>query len=210
MDLKEAAEMIVEVCRKLHEGRLVAAFDGNVSQRLSDGTVLATPTCVSKGEVTEDMLVWLDKDGNTLSDGRRASSEIKMHLKCYALRPDVGGVVHSHSPAASAFACAGEDFDTRPFSAGVMNFGKCVPLAPFALSGTDEVPESIAPFIKEHNAVLLSNHGALSVASTALDAFYLTETLENVAKTAIYLKSIGKSTNVPDDAVSKLYGKVKY
>ena len=203
MNIEKAAEMIIWVCKKLSENKMVGAFDGNVSVRLSDGTIMATPTMTSKGEVTKESLVLLDPAGNPLSDGK-ASSEIKMHLRCYEMREDIGGVVHSHAPASTAFACTGKPFDCRPFSAGLMNFGDEVPCAPFAVAGTTDVPDSIMPYIKDNNAILLANHGVLTVGKDVKKAYFLMETLENITQTAINLKIIGGAVNVPERGAEEL------
>ena len=207
MYYEEAAEIIIKVCRLLYEKNFVAANDGNVSARLSDGSILATPTCLNKGEVRKEDLVLLDADGNELSEGRHASSEIKMHLCVYKERPDVCGVVHSHAPAATAFSCAGKNFDCTPFSAAVMNFGRQVPLSDFAISGTNEVPESIKPHVPDNNAILLANHGLLTFAKDVFTAYQLTETFENICETAIRLKTIGEVTPIPEWGITALENK---
>ena len=103
----ELREQICDVCHKMWQKGWVAANDGNVSVKLEDGTFLATPTGMSKSFITPEKLVHIDGDGNILEaeEGCRPSSEIKMHLRCYQEREDVGAVLHAHPPVATGFAC---------------------------------------------------------------------------------------------------------
>ena len=103
----QAKQMILEVGRRMYQGGFVAANDGNISCKVGDNGIWATPTGVSKGFMTEDMLVKLDLDGNVLEGTHKPSSEIKMHLRVFKENPKVQGVVHAHPLTATAFACAG-------------------------------------------------------------------------------------------------------
>ena len=107
----EAKQAILETGRRLWQRAFVAANDGNISARMADGTIWATPTGVSKGFMTEDMLLRLTPDGEVVEGTYRVSSEIAIHLAVYRENPALGGVVHSHSPAATAYATLGRDFD---------------------------------------------------------------------------------------------------
>ena len=109
----EAKAQIIEAGLRIYQRGLVAANDGNLSVRVGENALWVTPTGVSKGFMTEDMLVKLDLDGNVLAGTRKASSETKMHLRIYQENPDVRAVVHAHPPAATAFAAAGIPLD-RP------------------------------------------------------------------------------------------------
>ena len=198
---KEARD-ICRVCQKLWQRDYVASNDGNVSARLLDGNILCTPTGVSKGEVTEDMLALLTPEGEKISGGE-PSSEIKMHLLCYKLRPDIGGIVHAHPPAATAFAAAGLALDGRFLTEALMNFG-AAPLAPFAMPGTDEVSASIAPLIPENDAVLLKNHGALTLGGDAAKAYYRMEALEHFALISLNVRALGGGADIPAERAAEL------
>ena len=102
---------IVEAGRRLYQKNMVASNDGNISARLSEGEILITPTGVCKGDMTEDMLLKVDMEGNRLEGYLKATSEMKMHLAVYRQRPDVGAVVHAHPQKATAFAVANLNFD---------------------------------------------------------------------------------------------------
>jgi len=195
MEIEEASEKICHVCKNMWIKGWAAANDGNVSARLDSGLILTTPTGVSKAEVTPEILVLISPDGKVVSGGK-PSSEVKMHLRCYAERPDVNGVVHAHPPAATAFAAAGLPLDGHFLYESALNLGE-VPVTPFAMPGTDEVPDSIAPAIREGCAVLLQNHGALTVGGDVLAAYYLMETLEHTAIISLNVRLLGGGADIP-------------
>ena len=156
---------ILEIGRRMYAKNFVAANDGNISAKVSDNTIWCTPTGVSKGYMTEDMLVLMDLDGNVLKGGMKPSSEVKMHLRVYKENPAVQAVVHAHPPAATSYAIAGMPLNRAILTEAVMGIGE-IPLAPYAMPGTEEVPDSIAPFVNTHNGCLLANHGPLPGART--------------------------------------------
>ena len=178
----EAKKLIVEIGRRMYAKNFVAANDGNISCKVDENTIWTTPTGVSKGFMTEDMLVKLRLDGTVISQGERGpSSEVKMHLRVFKENPKVQGVVHAHPLTATAFACAGISLEEPVLMEGVLSLG-CVPLVHFALPGTEEVPEAVAPYCREFNAVLLANHGALTWGDNLMQAYYRMETTEYYAK----------------------------
>ena len=111
--MTQVEEQICDVCHKMWQLGWVAANDGNVSAMLDDGTILTTPTGMSKSFITPDKLIRIDRRGKVLesAEGLRPSSEIKMHLRCYEKRPDVKSVIHAHPPGATGFAVAHKAMD---------------------------------------------------------------------------------------------------
>lgn len=193
---QEAKNQILDIGRRLYHSGFVASNDGNITCKVGDNAVWATPTGVSKGFMTEEMLVKMDLDGNILEGTAKPSSEIKMHLRVYRENPQLQGVVHAHPLTATAFACAGMSLEDPVLVEGILALG-CVPLAHFALPGTYDVPDSIAPFCKDYNAVLLANHGALTWGTSLMQAYYRMETVEYYAKTLLLTKFIiGKSCDL--------------
>ncbi len=196
---------ICDVCHKCWIKGFVASNDGNISARLPDGNILATPTGISKGEVTPESLVILDLDGNLIfaNEGYKPSSEILMHLKCYKEREDIGSVVHVHSPYATSFAVAHKPFDMYNLIEGVISIG-AVPLAPFALPSTEEVPNSIAPFLEKHDVMLLENHGVLALGKDIFSAYYRVESLELAAQITVNATILGGSVDISRENIDKL------
>ncbi len=205
LDFMDIRTQICDVCQKMWQQGWVAANDGNVSAKLSDGTFLATPTGISKSLVTPDKIVRIDKDGKLLEakEGYRPSSEIKMHLRCYKDRDDIGAVVHAHPPAATAFAVANKPLDDFSMIETVLTMGS-VPITPYATPSTEEVPESIAPYLQEHDALLLQNHGALTMGVDLTTAYYRMESLEMFAKITLNAQILGGAKELSKENIDKL------
>src|SRR5215207_5735991 len=202
MDEQTARREIVRVGQLLYERSYVVSSDGNVSVRLDDGRVVATPTQTNKGRMTEDLLAVTDLEGRPLND-RRASSELAMHLLIYRERPDVKAVCHAHPPNGTAFAVAGLPIDQPILSEVILTLG-CVPLASYGTPSTDELTEAMQPLVKHHNALLMANHGAVAYGADLWQAWDRLETLEHTAKIAILSRILGGSKNLPADAIEKL------
>ncbi|WP_242842025.1 class II aldolase/adducin family protein [Ruminiclostridium cellobioparum] len=183
----------------------VAANDGNVSVKLDEDTFLATPTGISKSFMEPGKLVKINGKGEVLEalEGYRPSSEIKMHLRCYQERADVGAVVHAHPPTATGFALAHKPLDTYSLIECVIAIG-AVPIAPYGTPSTDEVPESIAPLLPKHDVILLENHGALTVGSDPTTAYYRMETLELWAKTSFVAQMLGGEKEISRGNIDRL------
>lgn len=203
--LKDVKEQICDVCHKMWQLGWVAANDGNVSVKLEDGRILATPTGISKAFITPEKLVILDTEGNILEagEGYRPSSEIKMHLRCYDKRDDVMSVIHAHPPGATGFAVAHKAMDMYNMIEDVAVIGS-VPLTPYGTPSTMEVPDAIEPYLEEHDVMLLENHGALAVGSDVITAFYRMESLELWAKITINAVILGGSYDISNENIEKL------
>ena len=202
MDEQTARREIVRVGKLLYERGYVVSSDGNVSVRLDDGRIVATPTQTCKGRMTEDSLALTDIEGGALND-RRASSELAMHLLIFRERADVKAVCHAHPPHGSAFAVAGLAIDQPILSEVILTLG-CVPLAEYGTPSTRELTDAMLPLVKHHNALLMANHGAVAYGADLWQAFDRLETLEHTAKIAILSRALGGSKNLPPDAIEKL------
>ncbi len=185
----EAKNAIIDIGKRMYARGFVAANDGNISCKVGPNAIWATPTGVSKGFMKPEMLVKLDLTGKVLQGSSRPSSEIKMHLRVYEENPNVMAVTHAHPPIATAFAVAGIGLEKPILTEGVTTLG-VVPVAKYATPGTQEVPDSIAPFVNSYNAVLLSNHGALTWGKDAYEAFYRLESVEYYASLLMYTGNI--------------------
>ncbi|MGG5461228.1 class II aldolase/adducin family protein [Clostridium sp. B9] len=201
----EVREQICDVCHKMWQLGWVAANDGNVSVKLEDGTFLATPTGISKSFITPEKLVHIDENGEVLDEpeGAKPSSEIKMHLRCYKEREDVGAVVHAHPPTATGFAVAHLDLDRYTMIETVIAIGS-IPVTPYGTPSTYEVPDSIAPYLQEHDVLLLENHGALAVGADLITAYYRMETLELYAKISLTAHLLGGEKEISRKNVDRL------
>jgi L-fuculose-phosphate aldolase len=192
-----------EICatgRALRELGFLPAAAGNLSVRLADGRILATPSGAAKGELAPGDLILLRADGariGTHARGTRGnklrvapSSEIQLHLRIYALRPEVCAVCHAHPPVATGFAAAGRALDSAVLGEAAILLG-AVPLAPYAAPGTAELPESIAPFATRANAVLLANHGVVTFGEDLRTAAQRMEIVEHCARVTLVAELAG-------------------
>lgn len=190
----EAKKVICEIGKRMYDRGYVAANDGNISVKCGPNTIWCTPTGVSKGFMIPDMLVKMDLSGNIIQGKCKPSSEVKMHLRVYNENPEVNAVVHAHPPVATSFAIAGIHLDKAVLPEAVVMLGT-VPVAPYATPGTQEVPDSIAPYCRDYNAVLLANHGALTWGSDAIEAYHRMESLEHYALILMYTGKIINQSN---------------
>ncbi|HEX9006444.1 MAG TPA: class II aldolase/adducin family protein, partial [Bacteroidota bacterium] len=158
------------------------------------------------GFMTEEMIIKCDKTGKVISGGGknyRPSSEVKMHLDVYKERPDVGAVVHAHPPYATSFAVAGIPLNKCVLPEAVIVIG-AVPIAPYGLPSTPEIPDRIRPFLKNSDAILLENHGALTLGADLLNAYHKMETLEHTANIVWKAIQLGNLNVLPDNERDRL------
>ena len=186
-----ASADIVRVCRRLYSAGLIAGHDGNVSVRLASGRVLVTPAGACKADVRIADLIELDLEGTQVSGSGTASSESGMHLRIYQRRPDVHAVVHAHPPVATGFGVAGLDFMDDVLPETIFQVGG-VPLVPYAMPGTLALGDALEPYLAQHDAFLLANHGATTVGPTLLLAHQRMESLEHAARILLAARTLGR------------------
>jgi len=190
-DRDRAAQAIVRVCHRLYERGLIAGPDGNVSVRLDDGSIVVTPSGVSKADVTAERLLVVDANGAVIDGDGSPSSELKMHLRIYAKRPDVLAVVHAHPPTATGFAVAGYSFMAPVLPEVILQMGS-VPLVRYATPGTAALADNFESYLVDHDAFLLANHGATTLGPSLEVAHQRMESLEHAAKILIAARSLGR------------------
>ena len=210
MTYQAEREAICQVGKLLYDRGYVAANDGNISLKVEEDRLLITPSGVSKGRMTPDMLLVTDLEGKVVEGDRHPSSEGKMHLAVYRGRPDVRAVVHAHPPVSTAFAVRREGLETPYLSELVAGLGKVPCTDAFAMLSTEEVPESVEPYLPDHNALLLANHGALTVGADAITAYYRMETLELFAKISLTAHLLGGEKEISEENIQKLIDLRKY
>ena len=207
----EAAKRdILEAGRRLYQRGCVAANDGNLSARVSENRIWATPSGVSKGFMTAEMLLKLDLDGNIVEESLGAtekalkpSSEIKMHLAVYRQAPEILGVVHAHPPVSAAFAAAGIALDMALLQEAVVLMG-VIPVAPYALPGSDELAQGVSAYVQAYNGLLLEHHGAVAWGDGVVQALYRLESIEYNATVAMYSKMMGIERPLKNEQIDAL------
>jgi L-fuculose-phosphate aldolase len=196
---------IVEVGRRLWVRGFVASNDGNISVRIAPDRLLMTPASVSKGFMTEDMMVVTDLEGRVVAaaPGRKPSSEIQMHLVAYRQRPDIGAVVHAHPPLSTGFAVAGIPLDRAVLAEVVTTLGS-IPIAEYGTPSTQELADAVAPYVKAHDGLLLANHGALALGKDLFSAYYKMETIEHFARISLVARMLGRENLLSREEVTRL------
>jgi L-fuculose-phosphate aldolase len=201
----ELKKLFVELGRRIWERNYVAANDGNMTIRLNDKEILTTPTGISKGFMTTDMIIKVDYDGKVISGNPKykPSSEVLMHIDVYKERPDINAVVHAHPPFATSFAVAGIPLDKCVLPEAIIIIG-AVPIAKYGLPSTDELPDNIRPHIKNNDVILLENHGALTLGTDLLSAYHRMETLEHTANIVTKSIQLGNLGVLPENERDRL------
>ena len=196
--------LMCTVGKLLYDRGYAAANDGNLSILVEPGRLLVTPSGISKGRMTPDMLLVTDLEGTVLEGDRHPSSEMKMHLAVYRGRADVRAVVHAHPPVSTAFAVCRRGLETPYLAELVVGLG-AVPCTPeFAMLSTDAVPRSVEPYLADHNGVLLANHGVLTWGGDLWEAFDRLETVEHTAKIVLNARLLGDPVALTEAETAEL------
>ncbi|MFH1726553.1 MAG: class II aldolase/adducin family protein [Elusimicrobiota bacterium] len=199
-------ELRTEVVRY---AKLLAAKDfapgtsGNISARLDARRVLITPSGIGKGDLRTEDLVVVDMGGRRLSGRHAPTSESAMHRMILRARPDVQAVVHAHPATATGFACAGVALD-QPLASEFIQALGCAPLAPYGTPGTEELPESLRGLVKDHDAILLANHGVVTFGGDLFDAFAKMELVEHYARILLVVRQLKREQPLREEEVVKL------
>jgi L-fuculose-phosphate aldolase len=201
--MNEPARAVAEYAQRLHARGWVANHDGNVSVRDADGRYLATPTATSKAAVRADALVLVDDAGQKVGGRGAPFSEMALHLTVYRERPDVQAVIHAHPPTATGFAVAGVGLDEPFLAEAVVSLGAGIPTVPFAPPGPDAA-RALAPFTRDHDAVLLANHGVLAWGPDLETAYLRLELVEHLARIALTARQLGGLQALPASALPAL------
>ena len=194
---------IVRIGKKLYDKELIAAYDGNISVRLDNNNLLTTPSGSCKGNITESDIIEISEQGEVVSGTGKPSSEFRMHLLCYRLRPDISAVVHAHPALCTALTIAGISMMDPVIPEMVLTIGD-IPTASYATPTTAEVPESVKDLIPNHDAILLERHGSITVGKTLDEAYYKLEKLEHSAKTILAASQAGQVKPLQSAQVKKL------
>ncbi|HPR62716.1 MAG TPA: class II aldolase/adducin family protein [Thermoanaerobaculia bacterium] len=189
-------DQIISIGRLLYDKGLIVGGEGNISLRLPDGNLLVTPSRICKGRLTVKDSVMLDPMGGQISGDREPSSELLLHLHIYRQRDDVQAIVHAHPPMATGFAAAGESLSDPILAEMYANFRR-VPVTPYANPGSLELAEAIAPFLEDHDALLLRNHGVITFGPDLESAYLRMELVEHFARISLVTRTLGRQSPIP-------------
>lgn len=192
---------LVRYARSMYERGYSSGGAGNISLKLPDGNVLATPTNSSFGDLDVEELSKVTMQGELLS-GQKASKEVLMHLAMYRQRPQCGGIVHLHSPWLTALSCMPDlNYENAlppitPYY--VMRVGK-LPVVPYIRPGSPLIADEVEKLAINHNSILLANHGPIISGKNIREAVFNAEELEETAKLYFMLKPFGMNTLTPEN-----------
>lgn len=186
-----------------YNNKFVAATDGNISVRTKKNYILSTATETCKGKIKPSDLVKVNLKGKKTQGKKQPSTELKLHLFIYHQRKDINAVVHTHPKFSTAFAASGIALDKLVFPEIYLRLGK-IPLAKYATPSTEEVPASLVNFVKDYNAILMSNHGLVTYAKSLEEAYFLTEKVEQFAEISYYSRMLGGEKELTSAQIKKL------
>jgi len=195
---------LLDACRRLHAGGLLAASDGNLSVRLPNGLIAMTPSGVPKVRVQLGDLAHLQLDGTILSGC--PSSERAMHLAIYRAVPAARAIVHAHPPTAIAWSLARPELRELP-SDGlpevILAAGR-IPIVPMAMPGTEDMGTNLMPFLPEHRLLILARHGGLCWGEHLDEAAGGLERLEQVATILWKAEALGGAKPLSTEELQEL------
>lgn len=203
MNERQLKEQICEIGRRLYNRGFAAANDGNITIRLNDRELLCTPTMVSKGFMKPEDICKVDYEGKQLAGSRKRTSEVLLHLAVYKNRPDVQAVVHCHPPYATAFAVAHEPIPKCVLPEVEVFLGE-VPIAKYETPGDQRLPDTIVPYVKDCNTILLANHGTVTFGPNLENAYFNTEIIDAYCKILLLAKQLGRINYFNDTKTTEL------
>lgn len=203
LDDIQRRELMCEIGRRCYNAGFNDANGGNISCRLDERRVLCTPTLISKGYMAPSDLVVVDMDGNQLDGRRKKSSEVLVHLYCYKQRPDVKAVIHAHPRNANAFAITHTPIPKCVLPEIEIFVGEA-PIAEYGDPGTERLPETLAPYVRDFTLLLMANHGALALGTSLIDAFWKLEIIDAYCETLIKALTLGQLHQVSDEAMGHI------
>lgn len=190
-----------EIGRRIYAKGFAAANDGNITVRISENEVLCTPTMHSKGFLKPEDISTIDFTGKQIAGTKKRSSEALLHLEIYRNRPDLKSVVHCHPPHATAFAIAREPIPQCVLPEVEVFLGD-VPITKYETPGGQEFADTIIPFVKKSNVIILANHGTVSYGESVERAYWWTEILDAYCRMLLLAKQLG-TINYLDETKSR-------
>jgi L-fuculose-phosphate aldolase len=193
VNVHKIKQEICEIGRRLYAKGFAAANDGNITYRLSENEVLCTPTMICKGFMTPEDICTVDMEGKQLAGRRKRTSEVLLHLAIMKERPDVKSCVHCHPPHATAFAIAREPIPQCVLPEVEVFLGE-TPITVYETPGGDAFANTVLPFVKKTNVIILANHGTISYGESVERAYWWTEILDAYCRMLMLAKDLGKVT----------------
>jgi len=199
-------EKIVEISKRLYQRGLVAGAGGNVSVRIPGSPyIFVTPSGVCKGYLNISDIIKVDLNGKIVEGRLKPTSETPMHTEIYKVREDVNAVVHAHPPFCTGFACARIPLNSPIFPEVIAMIGE-VAMVEYATPGTKELAMKVAEAAKKHDALLLANHGTITLGASLEQAYQRAEVLEEFAKILLVSTLLGGPKPLSSEEARKIRG----
>ncbi len=202
--MQSVRKTLADVCRRLALKGFVSAYDGNVSARVSEERILITPSAKPKGEVEPEDFLLIDLEGNLIEGKGKISTESKIHLLAYNHRPEINGVIHAHPLFATTISATDIEINQPLFAEVLLTLGR-IAKCNYGTPSTDEVPESLLPYIDYAFAFLLGNHGAMTISHSVEDAYFKMEKLESFSQIIFNLELLGRKNLISKEKLMNLY-----
>ena len=194
---------MIRVGRLCYERNMLVSLDGNLSALLPGGEVLCTRAGCHKGFLTDEDLIVVDRKGRMIRGTGKPTSEVFMHLACYDERADIGAVVHTHPPISIAFTIAGVSMARCVLPEVVLTLGT-VPIIEYETTGTHSLADKLRPYVRQHDAVLMDRHGAVTLGGDLFEAYCRLETMEHTAYITKLARDMGRVRELPPNEAQKL------
>ncbi len=202
---KDQASTLAKYCNKLYKSGFIGLAEGNLSVRLVNKTVLITPAGINKDLVSRSDIVRISANGRVISGKHLPSSEYRLHLEIYKIRPDVCAICHAHPVYATSFAVAGNPLDKVILPEVVAMVG-LIPVSEYGVPGSSDLAIKVAKLAENFESVLIRNHGVVTMGKNLEEAFSRMEITERYAQIMFNAMVIGKAQAWPDKLSSQLPG----
>jgi len=200
---REIKETIASIGKRLYERRLNGGYGGNISIK-DEGMIYITPSGLPKDILLYSDIIVVDFKGNLLEGEGKPSSELLFHVAIYKERSDVNAIVHTHPPVSTGFAIANMPLQKAIHEEVSLILGE-VPVLPYEMTSSKELARSVANAFKKYNAVMLANHGVITVGDTPEKAFRRAEELENICISTLVANTFGGAKEIPADKLKALF-----
>lgn len=203
LEYSDIAKKLAEIGLTLYQQGILTGYEGNLSARVDVDKVMITPAGACKGDLSPDDMILLTLDGTKIRGQGEPSTESPMHLHLYRTRSRMAACVHAHPPYATAYAVAGEEIPDDVLPEITLLFGR-IPLVEYAPTGTEELGRLLSEADSSYSAILLRNHGVLTIGDSLSDAAYRMQTIERAAQIIFLARQLGRISRLPEQEVSRL------
>ncbi len=200
--MEKIKQQIVETGKQLADKGYSPGYSGNISIKRND-KIFMTPSGFPLGEMKAEDIVVINNAFEVIDGKHKPSSETKMHLNIYNLRTDINSIIHCHAPKSSAFAVAGIPLSAPILAENIFSLGE-IPIAKYYLPSTSELADEVSNYFKNHDVVLMANHGVVLGAHDIKSAFYKMDTVEYFAEVYLNAKLLGKMNELSSEQVEEI------